>query len=95
MRSKLIDVAREAGVSAATVDRVLNDREGVRARTREIVLTAARRLGYISNGEDTLSDATPQDIVKLHFILPEGNNQFIRRLHEHLEILAKDAARLM
>ena len=89
MRSKLIDVAREAGVSSATVDRVLNDREGVRARTREIVLSAARRLGYISNGGDTLSDATSQDIVKLHFILPEGNNQFIRRLHEHLETLAK------
>ena len=31
MRSKLIDVAREAGVSAATVDRVLNERGGVRA----------------------------------------------------------------
>ncbi|WP_426033610.1 LacI family DNA-binding transcriptional regulator [Cypionkella sp. TWP1-2-1b2] len=30
----LQDVAREANVSSATVDRVLNGREGVRARAR-------------------------------------------------------------
>ena len=30
MRSTLIDIAREAGVSSATVDRVLNNRAGVR-----------------------------------------------------------------
>ncbi|TIT97146.1 MAG: LacI family transcriptional regulator, partial [Mesorhizobium sp.] len=35
MRSTLTDIAREAGVSPATVDRVLNNRPGVRARTRE------------------------------------------------------------
>ena len=45
MRSTLTDVAREAGVSAATVDRVLNNRAGVRERTREIVIETARRLG--------------------------------------------------
>ena len=50
MRSTLIDIAREAGVSAATVDRVLNNRAGVRGRTREIVIETAQRLGYISAG---------------------------------------------
>lgn len=73
----------------ATVDRVLNDRDGVRARTREIVLTAARRLGYISDGSEAFSNIVSHDIVKLHFILPEGNNQFIRRLHEHIEVMAR------
>ncbi|TIU85178.1 MAG: LacI family transcriptional regulator, partial [Mesorhizobium sp.] len=48
MRSTLTDIAREAGVSAATVDRVLNNRAGVRARTREVVLETAQRLGYIA-----------------------------------------------
>ncbi len=42
------DVAREAGVSRATVSYVLNDRRDVRVseRTRERVLEVARRLGY-------------------------------------------------
>ena len=82
-------MAREAGVSVATVDRVLNDRDGVRARTREIVLKTARQLGYISDSAEQLDDSVAHDIVKLHFILPEGSNQFIRRLHDHIETLAK------
>jgi len=43
------DVAREAGVSQATVSYVLNDTRGVKisARTREAVLAAARKLNYI------------------------------------------------
>src|SRR5207245_11256384 len=45
VRSTLTDIAREAGVSPATVDRVLNNRPGVRARTREIVIELAQRLG--------------------------------------------------
>jgi len=36
------DVAKRAGVSPATVSRVLNDRPGIRAETRERVLKAAR-----------------------------------------------------
>ena len=50
-RITLLDVAREAGVSSATVDRVLNDRGGVRSRTREVVLGVAQRLGYLAATE--------------------------------------------
>ena len=57
VRSTLIDIAREAGVSAATVDRVLNNRAGVRSRTREIVIETAQRLGYIS---DRLGHRSPR-----------------------------------
>lgn len=39
------DVAREAGVSPATVDRVLNNRGGVAAEKERAVVLAARRLG--------------------------------------------------
>lgn len=39
------DVARAAGVSASTVDRVLNDRGGVAEAKEQAVLRAARRLG--------------------------------------------------
>ncbi|MFC4335301.1 LacI family DNA-binding transcriptional regulator [Salininema proteolyticum] len=46
MRLRLTDVAEQAGVSEATVSRVLNDKPGVGARTRENVLTALDVLGY-------------------------------------------------
>jgi LacI family transcriptional regulator len=43
-KSIIADVARLAGVSTATVDRVLNDRGGVRPDKAASVLSAARRL---------------------------------------------------
>lgn len=46
MRARLSDIARHAGVSEATVSRVLNDRPGVSPRTRQAVLTALDVLGY-------------------------------------------------
>ncbi len=78
MRLRLTDVAREAGVSSATVDRVLHNRAGVRARTREIVLETAARLGYISN--ESASPFAHERHVNLDFILPAGTNPFIADL---------------
>src|ERR1700684_2698751 len=46
MAQRLGDVARKAGVSEATVSRVLNGRPGVSESTREAVLTALDVLGY-------------------------------------------------
>jgi LacI family transcriptional regulator len=45
-RATLEDVARAAGVSLATVDRVVNRREGVRANTVARVEAAVAKLGY-------------------------------------------------
>ena len=44
------DVARAAGVSQATVSRVLQNSDHVRPETRERVLAAFDRVGYIPNG---------------------------------------------
>ena len=44
------DVAREAGVSVATVSRVYNNSDAVRAATRRHVQAIALRLGYAPNG---------------------------------------------
>jgi LacI family transcriptional regulator len=86
LRSTLIDVAREAGVSPATVDRVLNQRAGVRERTREIVLETAMRLGYIGNGAETTSAAASasETAIKLDFVLPAGTNTFIQALNNQI-----------
>lgn len=83
MRSTLSDIAREAGVSPATVDRVLNNRSGVRSRTREIVLETAQRLGYIGETSATAHQASGR--VRLDFVLPMGTNTFIKMLHQQFE----------
>lgn len=65
------DVAREAGVSRATVSYVLNDRRDVRITpaTREHVLTAARRLGYQPSPAARALRAGRGDVVL--FLLPD------------------------
>jgi LacI family transcriptional regulator len=42
----IYDIAREAGVSAKTVSRVLNHKSGVAAETRERVMEIIRRVGF-------------------------------------------------
>lgn len=93
MRLTLIDVAREAGVSTATVDRVLNSRAGVRGRTWEIVVDAARRLGYISETSPSITEALAPAAIqpRLHFVLPRGSNVFVQTLQQQLQ--AQGAAR--
>lgn len=50
-RPQLTDVAACAGVSIATVDRVMNRRKGVSDRTRRRVLAAACDIGYLTREE--------------------------------------------
>lgn len=82
MKTKLTDIALAAGVSPATVDRVLNNRKGVKESTRLQVQSAARRLGYFGQ-PDTKEpfDCTP---VRVHFLLPAGTNTFIRQLGQQI-----------
>lgn len=46
---KIRDVAREAGLSIATVSRAMNGSQSVSAKTRERVLMASQRLNYLPN----------------------------------------------
>lgn len=78
MKPTLSDIAEAAGVSTATVDRVLNGRPGVSARTRTRVNAAAHKIGYLSNADTAL---TPKRLVA---ILPHGSNEFIEDLRAHL-----------
>ncbi len=45
----IYDIAEELGISVSTVSRVLNGFEHVRASTRQRVLEAAERMGYVAN----------------------------------------------
>ncbi len=82
-RITIADIAREAGVSTATVDRVLNNRDGVRAPTRGRVLNVARRMGY-SDGvlSGPVPDARP---VTLDFVLPGGSKAFMDLYAQNLQ----------
>ena len=83
-RVTLQDVAREAGVSPATVDRVLNDRGGVRPKTREAVLTIAARLGYLEVSDLAPMRSRALQPVDLVFLLPAGTNTFMKMLNAQL-----------
>lgn len=72
--ARVEDVARLAGVSTATVDRVLNQRPGVRPATVQRVLKAAGELGYVMEGALPASALRP---LRLAFLLPAGNNRFL------------------
>jgi LacI family transcriptional regulator len=79
-RANITDLARHAGVSTATVDRVLNRRGGVRLPTVHRVLGAADRLGYLLPPE-LLSSYRPEP-MRLAFVLPVGANRYLQLLAE-------------
>lgn len=82
------DVARVAGVSLSTVDRVLNDREGVRGATQSRVTEAMKKLGYERNL--AAANLARRRRYRLLFILPAGGNTFMRGLET--EIVARAEA---
>lgn len=76
------DVAREAGVGRATVDRVLNQRTPVKAETEQRVMLAVKKLGYrmaypSSTNESSVSYFLPPS---LGFILPPAEDSFYQLL---------------
>jgi len=83
MRPTVHDIAAAAGVSLATVDRVLNQRPGVRHVTREKVENAIREIGYVR-------DVAAANLAKgrtypLVFILPTSDNSFMHGLNDEVQ----------
>lgn len=74
-RMTLEDVAREAGVSLATVDRVVNGRAGVHARTAERVNATIQRLGFLP--DQHASRLARNRAYDFRIILPSGDNEFM------------------
>ena len=76
-------MALAAGVSSATVDRVLNRRDGVRGATVQRVLRAASALDYLP--ENDLRAARRAKPTRLVFLLPGGSNRYLRMLGDYIE----------
>jgi LacI family transcriptional regulator len=89
-KTTLQDVAREAGVSVATVDRVLNGRAGIHARMVDRVKAAVERLHY---EPDRLASRLSR-ARDFHFtaILPVGTNDFMHNLEREFRTLARRTA---
>lgn len=81
-KATLQDVARAAGVSLATVDRVVNRRDGVRGKTVARVEAALARLGY---RPDAAATRLARNLsFRFAFILPTGANSFMANLAEQV-----------
>ena len=82
-RPTVHDVAREAGVSLATVDRVLNGRPGVRPATATKVEQAIAALDFQRDLSASLL-ARSRDL-RLQFLIPGGANEFMDSLEASID----------
>lgn len=80
VKPRLRHIAEAAGVSQATVSRVLNDRAGVAASTRRDVLRAITDLGY-----EPVGIARPRRTSLVGLIVPELDNPVFPRFAQAIE----------
>lgn len=80
MAATLKDVAEMAGVSIATVSRVLNVPERVAEQSRSKVLEAVEKLGYSSN---LLAKSLRQDGLNVVYVLlPSLSDPYLAQIHQ-------------
>ena len=79
----IVDVAREAGVSHATVSRVLNNTGYIKESTRQQVMEAVDRLGYVANQSARSLAGAPAKLVGL--LLPGFLGNYIGTLAEQVD----------
>jgi LacI family transcriptional regulator len=82
MRPTVHDIAEAAGVSLATVDRVLNRRPGVRAETRARVEDAIGRIGFVR--DVAAANLAKGRIYPLAFVIPGSDNSFMAELRREV-----------
>jgi LacI family transcriptional regulator len=90
-RATITDLAREAGVSVATVDRVLNRRLPVRENTALRVVAAAESIGYHATGllRQRMTEVKP---CTLGFLLQKRQDDFYKALANELQSATKAAS---
>ncbi len=81
-RATIEDVADKAGVSVATVDRVLNGRAKVRPQNAKRVEAAIRSLNY--HPDRLAARLAKGREYRFCFVLPKGDNVFMRGLEQEI-----------
>ena len=77
------DLARVAGVSLATVDRVLNNRANVSERAKERVHQAIDETGFVRNSAAAL--LAKNRFYRLRFLLPDRGDEYLQQIREQIE----------
>jgi LacI family transcriptional regulator len=82
----IYDVAREAGVSMATVSRVVNNNPNVKPQTRKKVFEAIERLGYRPNA--VARGLASKKTTTVGVVIPDISNQIFAEVARGIEDIA-------
>ncbi len=82
VRPTVHDIAREAGVSLATVDRVLNARPRVREQSVKLVQAAVEKLGYVR--DVSAANLAKRREYRFAFVIPDNKSQFTATIRDAL-----------
>ena len=82
-RPTVHDIAREAGVSLATVDRVLNARPRVRESSVRLVQDAVEKLGYVR--DLSAANLAKRRQYRFAFVIPDSKSQFVETIRAALK----------
>ena len=88
MTLTIVDVAKEAGVSSATVSRVMNGNYPVKEETRKKVQQAIEKLNYIPNMQ--ARELTKKQSATIGVIVPSINNMFFPEVVNGIEKQLKE-----
>lgn len=83
------EVAQQAGVSVATVSRVLNGSGPVGAATRERIVRVAERLRYVPNG--AARSLTTSRTYTVGVLLPDLHGEFFSEVIRGVDLAARQA----
>lgn len=87
MKPKLSDVAKFAGVSLATADRVINKRSGVRDATRQKVMDAVAKLGYEPDPVAARLARSRKQIIAI--VVPGDGDRLTKSIEHYWHLIQK------
>lgn len=83
MRPTAKDLAKAAGVSLATVDRVLNERPHVSKKTAQRVAEAIDKIGFVRNLAAV--NLAKNKVYRFRFVFPAKGDQYLTELQRQVE----------
>ena len=89
--ANIYEIAREAGVSIATVSRVINHSNAVSEKSYRRVMDAVRKFNYVPNS--TARSLSTSTSTSIGVVIPDINNPFFSLLLEGITRVADERGR--